>query len=149
MQSVSLYLIYEHCAFRDASRNCRKIPHETRPPSPLERNAPSQKHRQTARASPIFFSDQYKIRFPVTKNPPSRNRKPCFVSPRRQPLCPFGHADVSPWPSAAQRPYVLMFLCSYVLMYSALAAAESPLRRQPLCFLSSEAQSQTIYMFLM
>ena len=80
----------------------------------LERNAPSKKHRQTARASPIFFSDQYKIRFPVTKNPPSRNRKPCFVSPRRQPLCPFGHADVSPWPSAAQRPYVLMFLCPYV-----------------------------------
>ena len=68
--------------------------------------------------TPIFFSDQYKIRSPVTKNPPSRNRKPCFVSPRRQPLCPFGHADVSPWPSAAQRPYVLMFLCSYVFRVS-------------------------------
>ena len=144
MQSVSLYLIYEHCAFPDASRNCRKIPRETRPPSPLERNAPSKKHRQTARASPIFFSDQYKIRFPVTKNPPSRNRKPCFVSPRRQPLCPFGHADVSPWPSAAQRPYVclmktyvpyvfrakrqaqtsnLLSFCPYVLLFPALAAS--------------------------
>ena len=61
---------------------------------------------------------------------------------RRQPLCFFGHADVSPWP-AAQRPFVylmktyvayvfrakrltqalyLLFLCSFVLMFSALAA---------------------------
>ena len=61
---------------------------------------------------------------------------------RRQPLCFFGHADVSPWP-AAQRPFVclmqayvayvfrakrltqtlfLMFLCPFVLMSSALAA---------------------------
>ena len=60
---------------------------------------------------------------------------------RRQPLCFFGHADVSPWP-AAQRPFVylmntyvayvfrakrliqalyLLFLCPYVLMFSALA----------------------------
>ena len=91
-----------------------------RVPPPLERNAPSQKHRQTARASPIFFSDQYKIRSPVTKNPPSRNRKPHFVSPRRQPLCPFGHADVSPWPQPRSG---LMSLCSYVLLFSALAAA--------------------------
>ena len=119
MQSVSLYLIYEHCAFPAASQSCRKIPRETRPPSPLERNAPSQKHRQTARASPIFFSDQYKIRSPVTKNPPSRNRKPRFASPQKQ----------STAPSLGVRPYVpyrlrrslrlqlcilckLMFLCS-------------------------------------
>ena len=61
---------------------------------------------------------------------------------RRQPLCLFGHADVSPWP-AAQRPFVylmktyvayvfrakrlmqtlhLLFLCPFVLMLSALAA---------------------------
>ena len=61
---------------------------------------------------------------------------------RRQPLCFFGHADVSPWP-AAQRPFVylmytyvayvfrakrltqtlyLLFLCPFVLMSSALAA---------------------------
>ena len=61
---------------------------------------------------------------------------------RRQPLCFFGHADVSPWP-AAQRPFVylmntyvayvfrakrltqtlyLLFLCPFVLMFSALAA---------------------------
>ena len=61
---------------------------------------------------------------------------------RRQPLCFFGHADVSPWP-AAQRPFVylmktyvayvfrakrltqtlhLLFLCPFVLMLSALAA---------------------------
>ena len=118
MQSVSLYLIYEHCAFPAASQSCRKIPRETRPPSPLERNAPSQKHRQTARASPIFFSDQYKIRFPVTKNPPSRNRKPRFASPQKQ----------STAPSLGVRPYVpyrlrrslrryicfLCSLCSYV-----------------------------------
>ena len=115
---MSLYLIYEHCAFRDAFRNCRKIPHETRPPSPLERNAPSQKHSQTARATPIFFSDQYKIRSPVTKNPSSRNRKPRFASPQKQ----------STAPSLGVRPYVpyrlrrslrryicfLCSLCSYV-----------------------------------
>ena len=35
-------------------------------------------------------------------------------NPRRQPLCSCGHADVSPWPFAAQRPYVLMLLCPYV-----------------------------------
>ena len=61
---------------------------------------------------------------------------------RRQPLCFLGHADVSPWP-AAQRPFVylmktyvayvfrakrltqtlyLLFLCPFVLMFSALAA---------------------------
>ena len=61
---------------------------------------------------------------------------------RRQPLCFLGHADVSPWP-AAQRPFVylmktyvayvfrakrltqtlyLLFLCPYVLLFSALAA---------------------------
>ncbi len=61
---------------------------------------------------------------------------------RRQPLCFFGHADVSPWP-AAQRPFVylmktyvayvfrakrltqtlyLLFFCPFVLMLSALAA---------------------------
>ena len=61
---------------------------------------------------------------------------------RRQPLCFFGHADVSPWP-AAQRPFVylmytyvayvfrakrltqalyLLFLYPFVLMFSALAA---------------------------
>ena len=61
---------------------------------------------------------------------------------RRQPLCFFGHADVSPW-TAAQRPFVylmktyvayvfrakwltqalyLLFFCPFVLMLSALAA---------------------------
>ena len=61
---------------------------------------------------------------------------------RRQPLCFFGHADVSPWP-AAQRPFVylmktyvayvfrakrltqalyLLFFCPFVLMFPALAA---------------------------
>ena len=61
---------------------------------------------------------------------------------RRQPLCFFGYADVSPWP-AAQRPFVylmktyvayvfrakrltqalyLLFFCPFVLMFSALAA---------------------------
>ena len=65
-----------------------KYPAKRVPPSPLERNAPSQKHRQTARASPIFFSDQYKIRFPVTKNPSSRNRKPRFASPQKQSTAP-------------------------------------------------------------
>ena len=61
---------------------------------------------------------------------------------RRQPLCFFGHADVSPWP-AAQRPFVylmktyvayvfrakrltqalyLLFFCPFVLLFSALAA---------------------------
>ena len=115
-----------------------------RVPPPLERNAPSQKHRQTARASPIFFSDQYKIRSPVTKNPPSRNRKPRFVSPQKQ----------STAPSLGVRPYVpyrlrrslrlqlcilcnlcsrgkrqaqtsnLLSFCPYVLLFPALAAAQ-------------------------
>ena len=150
---MSLYLIYEHCAFPAASQSCRKIPRETRPPSPLERNAPSQKHRQTARASPIFFSDQYKIRFPVTKNPPSRNRKPCFVSSRRQPLCPFGHADVSPWLSAAQRPYVLMFLCPYVFRVSgsrvpATAPALMSFRPRGRQSVAAAAQRPYVLMFL-
>ena len=118
----------------------------------LERNAPSQKHRQTARASPIFFSDQYKIRSPVTKNPPSRNRKPRFASPQKQ----------STAPSLGVRPYVpyrlrrslrlqlciLCSLCSYVPAVSGkhkrqifcssvsrVSGFQAPLRRQPLCLL--------------
>ena len=88
-----------------------------------------------------FQPEQQKIRSPVTKNPPSRNRTPRFASPpktvhrplpRRQPLCPFGHADVSPWPQPRSG---LMSLCSYVLLFPALAASELPLRRQPLCLL--------------
>ena len=55
-------------------------------------------------------------------------------NPRRQPLCSCGHADVSPWPSAAQRPYVLMLLCPYVCRVS---GSHTTLRRQPLCFLCS------------
>ena len=55
-------------------------------------------------------------------------------NPRRQPLCSCGHADVSPWPSAAQRPYVLMLLCPYV---SRVSGSHATLRRQPLCFLCS------------
>ena len=55
-------------------------------------------------------------------------------NPRRQPLCSCGHADVSPWPFAAQRPYVLMLLCPYV---SRVSGSHATLRRQPLCFLCS------------
>ena len=40
------------------------------------------------------------------------------------------HADVSPWLSAAQRPYVLMFFCSSV---SRVSGCQGTLRRQPLC----------------
>ena len=71
---------------------------------------------------------------------------------RRQPLCFFGHADVSPWP-AAQRPFVylmytyvayvfrakrltqtlyLLFLCPFVLMFSALAATQTKKHYIPL-----------------
>lgn len=63
--------------------------------SALSRSS-QKKHRQNARATPIFFSDQYKIRSPVTKNPSSRNRKPRFVSPQKQ----------STAPSLGVRPYV-------------------------------------------
>ena len=62
------------------------------------------------------------------------------------PYVPFGHADVSPWPSAAQRPYVylmktyvpyvfrakrqartsnLLSFCPSVLMSPVLAASDS------------------------
>ena len=46
----------------------------------------------------------------ATENPPSRNRKPRFASPQKQSTAPslgvspyvsWGHADASPWPSAA------------------------------------------------
>ena len=116
-----------------------------RVPPPLERNAPSQKHRQTTRASPIFFSDQYKIRSPVTKNPSSRNRKPRFASPPKQSTAP--SLGVSPYVPYRLRRSLrlqlcilckLMFLmfpavsgkherqifCPYVLLSPALAAAQ-------------------------
>ncbi len=93
----------------------------------LPLTTPSQKHHQNARATPIFFSDQYTIRSPVTKKPPSRNRTPRFASPqktvhrplpRRQPLCPFRPRGRQSVAAAAQRPYVLMFLCSSVFRVS-------------------------------
>lgn len=71
-------------------------PHAQPPITYLPLAAPHKKHRQNARATPIFFSDQYKIRSPVTKNPPSRNRKPHFASPQKQ----------STAPSLGVRPYV-------------------------------------------
>ena len=73
-----------------------------------------------------FQPEQQKIRSPVTKNPPSRNRNPRFASPqktvhrplpRRQPLCPFRPRGRQSVAAAAQRPYVLMFLCPYALMF--------------------------------
>ena len=91
-----------------------------------------------------FQPEQQKIRSLITGNPPSRNRTPRFASPpktvhrplpRRQPLCPFRPRGRQSVAAAAQRPYVLMSLCSYVLLFPALAASESPLRRQPLCLL--------------
>ena len=61
-------------------------------------------------ARAIFQSEQQKIRPLATENPPSRNRKPRFASPQKQSTAPslgvspyvsWGHADASPWPSAA------------------------------------------------
>ena len=74
-------------------------------------------------------SERQKICSLITENPPSRNRKPRFVSPKKQSTAPSlgaspyvssGHADVSPW---LQPRSVLMFLCPYVLLFPALAAA--------------------------
>ena len=89
-------------------------------------------------------SEQQKIRSLITENPPSRNRKPRFASPQKQ----------STAPSLGVRPYVpyrlrrslrlqlcilcnlcsrgkrqartsyLMSFCPYVLLFSALAAAQ-------------------------
>ena len=132
MQSVSLYLIYEHCAFPAASQSCRKIPRETRPPSPLERNAPSQKHRQTARATSIFLSDQYKIRSPVTKNPSSRNRKPRFASPQKQSTAP--SLGVSPYVPYRLRRSLRLQLCILCkLMYLMFSAVSGKHECQILC----------------
>ena len=39
------------------------------------------------------------------------------------PYVPSGHADVSPWPQPRSG---LMSLCSYVLLFPALAAAKPP-----------------------
>ena len=60
--------------------------------SALSRSS-QKKHRQNARATPIFFSDQYTIRSPVTKKPPSRNRKPRFASPQKQSTAPSATAS--------------------------------------------------------
>ena len=62
-------------------------------------------------------------------------------NPRRQPLCSCGHADVSPWPSAAQRPYVLMF--------PALAAAMPRYGVSPYFSYSMGRSPHTKVMFLM
>ena len=86
-------------------------------------------------------SERQKIRSLITENPPSRNRKPRFASalitvhrplPRRQPLCPFRPRGRQSVAAAAQRPYVLMFLCPFV---SRVSGCQTPLRRQPLCLL--------------
>ena len=88
-----------------------------------------------------FQPEQQKIRSPVTKNPPSRNRNPRFASPqktvhrplpRRQPLCSFRPPGRQSVAAAVQRPYVLMFLCPSV---SRVNGCQAPLRRQPLCLL--------------
>ena len=64
-----------------------------------------------------FQPEQQKIRSPVTKNPPSRNRNPRFASPpktvhrplpRRQPLCPFRPRGCQSVAAAALRPYVFL-----------------------------------------
>ena len=106
-------------------------------------------------ARAIFQSERQKNRSPATENPPSRNRKPCFASalitihrppfsaPALMSLRPRGRQSVA---AAAQRPYVLMFLCPSV---SRVSGCQAPLRRQPLCLLSSEAESQTAVMSLM
>ena len=103
--------------------------------------APSQKHRKNARATPIFFSDQYTICSPVTKNPPSHNRKPRFASalitihcpPFSAPaLCSFRPRGRQSVAAAVQRSYVLLSLCSSV---SRVSGFRPPLRRQPLCLL--------------
>ena len=86
-------------------------------------------------------SEQQEILSLITENPPSRNRKPRFASPqkkvhrplpRRQPLCPFRPRGRQSVAAAAQRPYVLMFLCPFV---SRVSGCQAPLRRQPLCLL--------------
>ena len=70
-------------------------------------------------------SEQQEILSLITENPPSRNRKPRFASPqkkvhrplpRRQPLCFLRPPGVSPWPLAAQRPYMYL-MKTYVLMF--------------------------------
>lgn len=74
-------------------------------PTPSMPNRPScfypqpPRHKNTIK-TPVpprfFFSDQYTIRSPVTKNPSSRNRKPRFASAQKQ----------SAAPSLGVRPYV-------------------------------------------
>ena len=123
--------------------------------------APSQKHRKNARATPIFFSDQYTIRSPVTKNPPSRNRKTRFASPQKQSTFPSATAPALMSLEATRTPvrgrsraaalcvsYVnlcslcsrgkrltqtlhLMSFCPYVLLFPALAAAQPRLGVSP------------------
>ena len=108
-----------------------------------------------------FQPEQQKIRSLITENPPSRNRKPRFASPPKTVHCPLPTASalMSLGPrgrqsvaAAAQRPYVLMFLCSSVFRVSGcrtpptasalmfLEATRTPVRgRQPrsglMCFL--------------
>ena len=55
-----------------------------------------------------------------------------WPSPSASALCSFRPRGRQSVAAAAQRPYVLMFFCSYV---SCVSGFQSPLRRQPLCFL--------------
>ena len=69
----------------------------------------------------------------IVQTTQERHRHPVTAHlSRRQPYVPSGHADVSPWPQPRSG---LMFLCSYVLLFPALAANQVSLRRQPLCLL--------------
>lgn len=70
-------------------------PHAQPPITYLPLAAPHKKAPSKRPCHPDFFSDQYKIRSPVTKNPPSRNRKPHFASPQKQSTAP--SLGVSPY----------------------------------------------------
>ena len=104
-------------------------------------------------AREIFQSEQQKNRSPVTKNPPSRNRKTRFASPQKQSTAPSASASALMFLEATRTPvrgrpprsglicllcslcsYVfrakrqartsyLMSFCPYVLLFPALAAS--------------------------
>ena len=103
--------------------------YDPKPPCPtthhisaLSRSS-QKKHRQNARASPIFFSDQYKIRSPVTKNPSSRNRKSRFASPQKQSTAPsLGASPYVPYRLRRSLRLQLCILCKLMfLMFSAVS----------------------------
>ena len=99
--------------------------------SALSRSS-QKKHRQTARASPIFFSDQYKIRSPVTKNPSSRNRKSRFASPQKQSTAPsLGASPYVPYCLRRSLRLQLCILCK--LMFLMFSAVSGKHERQIFC----------------